>query len=100
MYAYNANSNKGFGELKEIQDNFTIYTGGNLDNDTKAENMLDFRDNVKKIMFATKAFGMGIDIKDIENVYHYAASGNLNDYVQEIGRVARSKDTPHRNSKY
>lgn len=65
-----------------------------MNNDTKSENMLDFRDNIKRIMFATKAFGMGIDIKDIECVYHYAASGNLNDYVQEIGRVARSKDTP------
>lgn len=95
-YAYTANANKGFGNLKEYLDKFTIYTGsGNLDNDTKSENMLDFRDNRKKIMFATKAFGMGIDIKDIENVYHYAASGNLNDYVQEIGRVARSKDTPN-----
>ena len=94
-YAYEANPNKGFGDLKELKDNFTIYTGGgNIDNDTKSENMLEFRDNIKKIMFATKAFGMGIDIKDIENVYHYAASGNLNDYVQEIGRVARSKDIP------
>lgn len=95
-YAFEANPNKGFGDLKDLKDNFTIYTGGdNLDSDTKSENMLDFRDNIKKIMFATKAFGMGIDIKDIENVYHYAASGNLNDYVQEIGRVARSKEIPY-----
>ena len=43
-------------------------------------------------MFATKAFGMGIDIKDIKNVYHYAEAGNLNDYVQEIGRAARDKE--------
>lgn len=26
--AYNANANKGFGDLKNIKDNFTIYTGG------------------------------------------------------------------------
>lgn len=94
-YAYTANADKGFGNLVDLKEHFSIYTGGGkIDSDTKSENMLDFRDNVKKIMFATKAFGMGIDIKDIENVYHYAASGNLNDYVQEIGRVARSKNTP------
>ena len=40
---------------------------------------------------ATKAFGMGIDISDITHVYHHAPSGNLSDYVQEIGRVARDK---------
>ena len=42
-------------------------------------------------MYATKAFGMGVDVNDIKNVYHYAATGNLCDYVQEIGRAARKK---------
>ena len=94
-HAYEANPINGFGNLKEYKDKFTIYTGGNsFNNNEKSENMLEFRDNKKRIMFATKAFGMGIDIKDIDSVYHYAASGNLNDYVQEIGRVARSKDVP------
>ena len=32
---------------------------------------------------------MGIDIEDIKNVYHFAPTGNLADYVQEIGRAAR-----------
>ncbi|MZP64508.1 hypothetical protein GT368_15380, partial [Staphylococcus pseudintermedius] len=33
----------------------------------------------------------GIDIPDIEDVYHYAISGNVLDYVQEIGRAARKE---------
>jgi ATP-dependent DNA helicase RecQ len=91
--AFECDGSSGFDNLKDIKDNFTIYTGGNNDNvETKQENMLEFRNGSKKIMMATKAFGMGIDIKDINNVYHYAASGNLNDYVQEIGRVARSNE--------
>ncbi|MDU2065037.1 MAG: helicase-related protein [Sporomusaceae bacterium] len=45
-----------------------------------------------KSMICTKAFGMGVDISDIELVYHYAPTGNLADYVQEIGRGARHKD--------
>ncbi len=43
------------------------------------------------VIIATKAFGMGIDISDISEIYHHAPSGNLYDYIQEIGRVARDK---------
>lgn len=44
-----------------------------------------------RVMVATKAFGMGVDIRDINAVYHYAPTGNLSDYVQEIGRGAREE---------
>jgi len=43
------------------------------------------------VVLATKAFGMGVDINDIKVIYHHAPSGNLSDYVQEIGRVARDQ---------
>ncbi|MDI6453813.1 DEAD/DEAH box helicase, partial [Peloplasma aerotolerans] len=65
---------------------------GNVDKIEKNETLEDFRIGKKKLVLATKAFGMGIDIDDIQNVYHYAPSGNLADYVQEIGRIARKKD--------
>lgn len=52
----------------------------------------DFRNGSKPIMCATKAFGMGIDVSDIREVYHHAPTGCLSDYVQEIGRLARD---PH-----
>lgn len=51
-----------------------------------------FRTNETKIMISTKAFGMGVDISDIQVVYHHAPSGLLPDYIQEIGRVARKSD--------
>ncbi|WP_461101615.1 helicase-related protein [Spirosoma koreense] len=51
-----------------------------------------FKTGVIKVVLATKAFGMGVDIADIVEVYHHAPSGNLADYVQEIGRLARQKD--------
>lgn len=44
------------------------------------------------VVLATKAFGMGIDVSDIEIIYHHAPSGSLSDYIQEVGRVARKKD--------
>ena len=49
-----------------------------------------FRTNASPVMLATKAFGMGVNIDDIAVVYHYAPTGTLADYVQEIGRAARN----------
>lgn len=73
-----------------------LYTGGNTEDkkpeefkNDKLEAFQKFRSGENIIMFATKAFGMGVDINDIQNVYHYAVTGNLSDYVQEIGRAAR-----------
>ena len=43
-------------------------------------------------LFCTKAFGMGIDVGDIMHVVHFAPTGTLADYVQEIGRAARNPD--------
>ena len=80
-----------FRELSVFKDSFGLYTG-QADKETKFDSIRDFEENKKCIMLATKAFGMGIDISDIQNVYHYAISGNLSDYVQEIGRVARNEN--------
>lgn len=65
---------------------------GSLPKDQKLENYEAFLAKDKLIMLATKAFGMGIDIDDIELVVHFAPTGNVCDYVQEIGRAARRKD--------
>ena len=73
-----------------------IYTGRNIDelsneafNEAKRMTFEGFRKGNTPIMMATKAFGMGVDVNDVKNVYHYAVSGTLSDYVQEIGRAAR-----------
>jgi ATP-dependent DNA helicase RecQ len=62
------------------------------DADTRNRLLRDFKENRIKVVLATKAFGMGVDISDIEEVYHHAPSGTIADYVQEIGRVARRAD--------
>ena len=67
-----------------------IYTG-QVNRALRKESAIKYKSGEINTMFATKAFGMGIDIKDIKHVYHYAEAGNLNDYVQEIGRAARDE---------
>lgn len=61
-------------------------------NEKKRETFNKFRTGEQPVIYATKAFGMGVDIDDVKNVYHYAVSGNLCDYIQEIGRAARRPD--------
>lgn len=62
---------------------------GPLEKEEKEAAYESFKAGIKPIILATKAFGMGIDIPDISNVYHFAPTGNVIDYVQEIGRAAR-----------
>lgn len=65
---------------------------GQMEADKKSENFNDFLSGKKLVMIATKAFGMGIDIPDISIVAHFAPTGNVCDYMQEIGRAARDKN--------
>ncbi len=43
------------------------------------------------ILVATKAFGMGMDIKNIHYIYHVGPSSTFEDYLQEVGRAGRHK---------
>lgn len=76
---------------EDIQSKVAIYTG-----DTKGEEgeeiISKFKSGEYIVVLATKAFGMGIDISDIEIVYHHAIPGNLADYSQEIGRAGRNRE--------
>ena len=52
----------------------------------------DYKAGTAMGLFCTKAFGMGIDVGDIKHVIHFAPTGTLSDYVQEIGRAARNTE--------
>lgn len=75
-------------DINDIHDRIARYHAS-LFPDEKVVNVENFKDGNKPIMCATKAFGMGIDVSDIREVYHHAPTGCLSDYVQEIGRLAR-----------
>jgi len=75
-------------DIADIRDKVTRYHAQLFANE-KTVNAEAFRNGSCPIMCATKAFGMGIDVSDISEVYHHAPTGCLSDYVQEIGRLAR-----------
>ena len=48
-----------------------------------------YRSGEVNLVFATNAFGMGIDIKDIRVVIHFMIPESAEQYYQEVGRAAR-----------
>ncbi|WP_048718971.1 RecQ family ATP-dependent DNA helicase [Bacillus sp. 522_BSPC] len=50
-----------------------------------------FKNNELDVVFATNAFGMGIDIPDIRVVIHFMIPESVAQYYQEVGRASRDK---------
>ena len=65
---------------------------GKKEKEQKAAIVRAFREGEKRLIVATKAFGMGVDIPDIDRVYHVAPSSTFVDYIQEIGRAGREAE--------
>ncbi len=49
-------------------------------------------DGALPIIFATKAFGMGVDIGNIHHVFHFSPPSAFEDFLQEVGRAGRNKE--------
>jgi len=78
----NLNSNsKGFFYASDTQDL----------NEEVQDHFENFTTDKTKHIVCTKAFGMGIDKKDIRSTYHYVYSSSLESLVQEAGRSGRDK---------
>jgi RecQ family ATP-dependent DNA helicase len=63
-----------------------------MDADEREETYKKFKAGDNVILFATKAFGMGMDIPDIHYLAHYSPPSTFEDYLQEVGRAGRDKN--------
>jgi ATP-dependent DNA helicase RecQ len=62
---------------------------GERSTEVKADVIERFKKGVINLVFATSAFGMGIDIPDIRGVIHYLPTESVEQYYQQIGRAGR-----------
>lgn len=67
----------------------STYFHGEMSAKERQEIIAKYKRNEINIIFATSAFGMGIDIPDIRTVIHYWIPESVEQYYQEIGRAAR-----------
>lgn len=62
---------------------------GDMTAKERMEVVEQYKNNEVNIVFATNAFGMGIDIPDIRVVIHFMIPESSEQYYQEVGRAAR-----------
>lgn len=65
------------------------YYHAGLNAEERNEIQDQFQKSKIKFLFATNAFGMGVDIPDVRLVVHYQMPSNLDSYYQEVGRAGR-----------
>lgn len=65
------------------------YYHGGMDGEERLLIQQQFLMNELQIIFATNAFGMGIDKPDIRFVIHYHLPTDMESYIQEVGRIGR-----------
>jgi superfamily II DNA/RNA helicase len=66
------------------------YSGGDEFSPTQKEDVLQkFKNGEHLVVFATKAFGMGVDIPDIRKTIHYGLPSSFESLYQQFGRAGR-----------
>lgn len=87
-YGNKGTTRKLFEKYKDVYDGVAFFDS-DMSDSSKAEVMQGFIDGNIKIVFATSAFGMGVDIEDIRVVVNYLISETVEQYYQEVGRGGR-----------
>lgn len=93
VFAHRKYGNKGTTRTlyEKYKDKYqgVAYFDSDMSDSGKNEVMNGFIDGTIKIVFATSAFGMGVDIEDIRVVVNYLISETIEQYYQEVGRSGR-----------
>lgn len=86
---YGDRSTEGFSARARERHFLAEHFHGSLDTKRKSAVIDAFKKGDVKTVFATSAFGMGIDIPDIRGVIHFRPPESIEQYYQQLGRVGR-----------
>ena len=75
--------------LSQLDVKSASYTGKDTTRKDKMQIQKNINDGSIDILVATKAFGVGIDLPDIDCVFHIGVPETLSLFTQEIGRAGR-----------
>lgn len=92
VYLYRKEGNRSVEDLCEKASGLGYKSSifhGDLSPEERMKIIDNYRANKINVIFATNAFGMGIDIPDIRVVIHFMMPESAEQYYQEIGRAAR-----------
>lgn len=92
VYVYRKKGERGVkGLCQRAIDNGhkAMYFHGDMKAKERKNIIYKFKNNEIDVVFATNAFGMGIDIPDIRNIIHFMIPESVEQYYQEVGRAAR-----------
>ena len=93
IYLYRKKGDRGVDGLTQKALNEKGYKAALFHGDMTAKERMDIIEHFKtgeiNMLFATNAFGMGIDIPDIRVVIHFMIPESAEQYYQEVGRAAR-----------
>ena len=87
-YGNKATTKKLYEQYKNRFEGVEYFDSG-LSDEEKERVLESFLYGSTKIVFATSAFGMGVDINDIRVVINYLISESVEQYYQEVGRAGR-----------
>lgn len=92
VYLYRKYNKRGTEDLMQraISKGYkTINFHGDMSSNERQKIISQYKNNELDLIFATNAFGMGIDIPNIRVVIHFMMPESVEQYYQEIGRAAR-----------
>ena len=95
VYLYRKYHTRGVEDLTElaIEKGYkAIAFHGDMSSVERQKIIKAYKEDEINVIFATNAFGMGIDIPDIRVVIHFMMPESVEQYYQEVGRAARDKD--------
>jgi len=94
VYLYRKYFKRGTEELmdKALEKGFRARNfHGDMSGAERQQIIDEFKSGNIDVIFATNAFGLGIDIPDIRVVIHFMIPESVEQYYQEIGRAGRDK---------